>query len=256
VSSGAGFGYVQARLQARYGRHPDEATWDHLHGAVELASFLDRARGTNLAPWVANFCTTSSVHEMESGLRSQFRALIDEVTGWCPREWRATVRWVKCLLDLPALYYIMQGRPAFGWMRDDPGLQPYVIEDAAARRRALSRLDAAPLLDAFEAGKPLMLAWIDEWRSRWPGARARERAQLEELTGSLLAHLRTFASAPPGQGWSARKELRKRVQLSFRRYLLQPAAAFSYLALVALDLERLRAELVSRELFQRSELIA
>jgi hypothetical protein len=41
--------------------------------------------------------------------------------------------------------------------------------------------------------------------------------------------------------------------LDFHRLPLQPAAAFNYLALLALDLERLRGALMDRTLFDQGE---
>jgi hypothetical protein len=50
-------------------------------------------------------------------------------------------------------------------------------------------------------------------------------------------------------GWPLRRTLQARLTLLFRRAMLDPAAAFAYLALTALDLERLRGELLRRAAF-------
>jgi hypothetical protein len=53
--------------------------------------------------------------------------------------------------------------------------------------------------------------------------------------------------------WSLRRELRERLRLEFHRLPLEPLTAFAFLALVALDLERLRAALMERALFDLRE---
>ena len=50
-------------------------------------------------------------------------------------------------------------------------------------------------------------------------------------------------------GWPLRRALQARLALLFRRAMLDPAAAFIFLALTALDLERLRGELLRRAAF-------
>ena len=68
--------------------------------------------------------------------------------------------------------------------------------------------------------------------------------------------IRSHASAFPRSGeaaWPLRRDLRERLRLGFHRLPLQPAAAFYYLALLALDLERLRAALMERALFDAAE---
>ncbi len=53
----------------------------------------------------------------------------------------------------------------------------------------------------------------------------------------------------PGASVASRRALRERLRGRFRYDLLQPATVFIFLALVGLDLERLRGELVARVLF-------
>jgi hypothetical protein len=55
--------------------------------------------------------------------------------------------------------------------------------------------------------------------------------------------------------WELRRELRARLGLLFHRRLREPASPFIFLILTALDLERLRAELVGRALFGTAEAV-
>jgi hypothetical protein len=247
MSSSAAFAYMQARLQARLGETLDTAGWAALASAVHLTTFLERARETRLRPWVAGFSASSSVHEIESGLRGQLRRLIDEVAGWLPGDWAAATRWVKILVDLPAWTYLMRGEPVLAWMRDDPVLGDLAIDDPIGRRQALMQGEAGLLVRAWEAGEPLHLTWLREWRRRWPPTTQGEAARLNQLVALLDAQLKALMT------WEQRRALRARLVHALHQGLLQPAAAFAYLAIVALDLERLRAELVSRALFSCRE---
>jgi hypothetical protein len=53
-----------------------------------------------------------------------------------------------------------------------------------------------------------------------------------------------------------RRDLEARFVACFRRHPLEPAAAFAWLGLCALDLERLRGELARRLAFPRARLVA
>jgi hypothetical protein len=83
-------------------------------------------------------------------------------------------------------------------------------------------------------------AWRREWWRRAPRA-ARHNETLRTL-GRLLAQHRAVRVEP-------RRALCLRLEALYRRATLDPAAAFVFLALSALDLERLRGELVVRALF-------
>jgi hypothetical protein len=85
--------------------------------------------------------------------------------------------------------------------------------------------------------------WLDEFRRRWPAGDGDARAAMEELVALVERHVASFARTPLDDAWPRRLALQAHLQSLFRRHALVPAAAFAHLALVALDLERLRAEL-------------
>ena len=64
---------------------------------------------------------------------------------------------------------------------------------------------------------------------------------------------RPSPAAPPGSGTQLRRALQARLSLLLRRATLEPAAAFIHLALSALELERLRGELLGRKLFANAK---
>jgi hypothetical protein len=71
---------------------------------------------------------------------------------------------------------------------------------------------------------------------------------MEQLGRLLLQHIRSQNSTGTST-LQHREVLVGRLGGVFRRFSFQPAAAFAHLALVALDLEQLRGDLLSRKLF-------
>jgi hypothetical protein len=69
------------------------------------------------------------------------------------------------------------------------------------------------------------------------------------LSERIEDHLSSFRQSTPAAAWDLRQALRERLRLQFHLRLLAPVSVFLYLALILLDLERLRAELLRRALF-------
>ena len=59
----------------------------------------------------------------------------------------------------------------------------------------------------------------------------------------------SFMEEAPGSAWRQRQQLAARLGVLFRAFRYQPAAVFSHLLLVALDVERLRGDILQRRLF-------
>ena len=72
----------------------------------------------------------------------------------------------------------------------------------------------------------------------------------------LLAHRSALADPAINDGVLLRGALVSRLSALYRRAALDPAAAFIFLALSALDMERLRGELLRRAIFPRLGLAA
>ncbi|NIQ43173.1 MAG: hypothetical protein GTN85_14000, partial [Pseudomonas stutzeri] len=190
------------------------------------------------------FSVRTGIHAMELSLRQQFRRYIADVASWQPIAWRKPVLWTQRLLDLPALYHLLMGEMAPAWMRDDPVLKPFATDNLRARLEALQESDCAPLVQTWQAGLPLLDGWRQRWRTLWPRVSSTTAAPLERLEVRLQRHLRSLRE----NGGAERSQLAcqllaETLAYEFRRHTHQPAAAFLHLALIALDLERLRAGL-------------
>jgi hypothetical protein len=254
--------YAQARLQTRYGQRGDDSLWNQLRSARSLAAALETLRASPLRRWVAAIPVDADADEVELRLRTELRAGITEVIGWISGDWQRALGWTLHLVDLPAVTRLARGEPPAAWMRRDPVLQQYADADADARRAALRNGPLAPIVLAIEAqlgegaakraaaADALALAvWLDEWRDRWPERDSDEAAALEELAGLVLRHLPRFPDVAAEDAWTMRRGLEAQIAARFRRHAFTPVAGFAYAALVALDIEKLRAQLVTRAAF-------
>jgi hypothetical protein len=100
----------------------------------------------------------------------------------------------------------------------------------------------------WRAGDPLYAVWLEHWRALWPPTR-RLATGLELLARLLLRQIGAFSLLSEVAGAPLHETLGRELTYVFRRYSFLPAAAFAHLGLVALDLQRLRAQLLQRLLF-------
>jgi len=92
------------------------------------------------------------------------------------------------------------------------------------------------------------------WRRRWPAGE--DDPGLEELARLFADHLARFRIARPHEANALRRGFEARLLALFRRRPVQAAAAFAWLALAALDLERLRGEIERRIAFPQARIAA
>lgn len=254
--------YAQARLQARYGQRGDEPFWTQFRGARSFGAALETLRASPLRRWVTAIPVDADADEVELRLRTELRACVAEVAGWMPDEWHPALLWTVHLVDLPAVARLAGGEEPLPWMRRDPVLQQYAEADPDLRRAALRNGPLAAVVQAIEAQSAEDAArraapaeavarsvWRAEWRRRWPDHTGEDAAALDELVRLFARHLPRFAELGNEEAWALRRDLEAQVEVRFRRHALTPVAAFAYLALVALDLERLRGQLVVRAAF-------
>jgi hypothetical protein len=223
-----GFGYLQARVQARFAELPDSALWNLLEPRRDFPGYLAEARATALRPWLCEIATDSDSGTVERLLQRRLMLLLDEACGWTPAPWRAAVRWLRHLPELPLL---------------DAALRSGNLEDQAFPE------EQRELMTQAQRQGSLANAWLQNWRSLWPAPHLSRRIALEQLIDLLGEHLRVFPGLPVRAAWEARTQLEYRLRLGFRRWSGQPAALFAWLALNALLRERLRGALLTRLLF-------
>jgi hypothetical protein len=241
--------YASARLAARFGARPDDRAWQRIEPVREFAALVEAARGTVLQPWLQGIAAHSSAHEIEAQLRARWQAQVVEVAGWMPERWQRAILWCAVLPYLPILLHLARREAPLPWMRGDARLADLCVGGYDTARAALAAGPWGPLASAWPTPDALPGAWRAEWQRRMPQHPAGDPRLLAALARTLTAHLAGSSGAPGREGRVSRRALQARLAVLFRRALLDPAAAFVFLALVALDLERLRGELLRRVAF-------
>jgi hypothetical protein len=198
---------------------------------------LEAARATALRRWLAGIGPTTPTHAIEALVRRRWREAVAEVVAWMPDAWRPSIAWCAELPLLPAIAYLARGHPPLPWMRDEPALRERIAN--------ASRVDPDRVVDD----------WIAGWRARLPPDGGGDRALLEAIGRAVRAHDAAMRDPAIAAGTSAWRALDARLALMFRRATLDPAEAFAFLALCALDLLRLRGEVVRRAAFPGGALV-
>lgn len=266
--SGLTFEYAHARVAARLAQRPDDRLWSQLRSARTVPALLEAVRASTAAATVSGVALAGNADAIELAFRQQLRTRIEEVAGWAPSQWRPALLYLCHVVDLPALLHLLGDEPPPPWIAGDPALARYAQPTLAQRRAALLDGPLAPLVDALDrtsegrATEPLaralrrarehpsvhrlLEAWEVRWRALWPVSSGDERAALDALVAALRTHLQRFPALSVDEAAVARQSLAARLATAVRRYAAQPAALVAYLALLAVDLERLRGEFMLR----------
>ncbi|EGV16035.1 hypothetical protein [Thiocapsa marina] len=260
MNAGPRLAYAQARLQARLSRLPTAADWQRLSGARTLATYLEEARVTGLTDWVRSFSGLSQAHELDRGCRALALDAAMTVADWSPPPWRAAIEWVAWLPWLPQLAHLARGENLPEWSALDARLRALIGENGAPDPQAWQASGLAVLSgetdtrDTRAIPQDIGERWQAAWHERWPACRGRCRRDLDGFSRLIQAHLERFRGAPPASAWELREALRDRLRADLHLHPVQPVALFAYLAIVFLDLERLRGALLSRALFDGGRL--
>lgn len=257
---GLALDFAGTRAAARLAWRPDERLWQRLRAARGLRALLDTARNAAVGNYLANVAARDDSAAIDAAFRAQLRSRVSELAGWSPHPWRPALLWCAHLLDVPAVAHLWT-QPALPWMATDPVLARYAgagLNDGARRALLVSGplapLGRALLLHSTPAAAPArasadpaplpraLQAWLDHWQSLWPPIGGDARAALLALRDEVLAHRRRFAQLPVTDTQAAREAFAARVLARLRADPAQPVALFAYLVVLALDLERLRAE--------------
>ncbi|MEO8752901.1 MAG: hypothetical protein ABI624_09500 [Casimicrobiaceae bacterium] len=238
--------YAYARLSARYGNRPDEFAWRRIEMMREFGAMLETARASPLGAWLADIGPDTDAHGVERVLRARLRERIAAIAAWMPPAWRASIEWCAELVDLPVLQHLARGGAPPSWLRDGP-LAPAQRDGGPLRGAAgAASLLVAGTLDPDRLGA----LWRAEWGRRLPAGNGGSEL-LADVIGLLADHVTLFRQPSLVDGWALRRALHARLSRLFRRAALDPAMAFIFLALSALDCERLRGEILRRVLFPR-----
>ena len=238
--------YACARIGARIGERPNEAAWRSIAGIRGFAAFLDAARAPPFRRWTSGIAADAEPHGVEAVLLGHWRALVDELRTWMPAQWHGAIAWAGALIDLPVAQYLARGGNPLPWMRDDPAYREPSRNGAPPTSGPL-----APLARTWTNPEGFFRAWTDEWSRRVPQHDGAERSAIADYVRLLVAARAASADSSSDDGTLARRALVLRLSALYRRATLDPAAAFVFLALAALDMERLRGELLRRAIFPR-----
>lgn len=247
-----GFAYAQARLQSRFGGRVEANVWLKLYNIHELGSYLQVAQQTPLRQWVLGISSSHSSHDVELALRQKYRQHVDEVAHWLPAGWRKALQWINRLPDLPALQYLAAGGKPLDWMNSDASVKDFTVDDTVLRLQAMEQAGCKRLVRAWQKGEPMLGGWFAHWKSIRPQAKAFDQglASLQKLLQELIQQ----QVRQPGVVLPTDYEvLSDRLRIMFRRYTFQPAAVCAYLAMVALDIHRVRSDLMLRLFFLEGE---
>lgn len=239
--------FAQARIGARRGRCADEALWQRLETTRDLAGVLEIAHGGGLAPWVEGLAATAAPQAIEQQLQRRWVEQVHELADWMPPAWHDAVAWCAVLVELPRALHGARGQAAPAGLDADP--QDRASPAGPAARSALAMERAALLEHAASEPGPLLDAWLAAWRRCAPAGG--DRAEIERQFATCRARHVAALSSSGADAPTQRRALQARLVLLLRRATLQPLAAFVHLALLALEMQRLRAELVGRAAFPR-----
>jgi hypothetical protein len=249
MADNARIAYLQARLQARHGERPSADDWRLLEASADLSHYLDAVRRSALKRWLPDLNADMEPEAIERALRAAWREAVDQVAGWAPQEWRPAVEWLRWLPDLPAIDHLMRGGKVPPWMRSDPITRMIAYDEPHRRREALAELPLAPLHATRDEAMPRVVeSWVEEWLHRLPEAGRQQGAELEALLEVFREHVEAMRLSQDVDGRALRNSLTSRLARCFRRGAGTATALFCHLVLDGLELERVRAGVMSRRL--------
>lgn len=248
MSALSGIAYAQTRIQSRYGERADTSVWLKLHNIHDLGSYLQTAQQTPLRHWVLGLSSNHSSDDIELALRQKYRRHVDEVAHWMPNEWQKPLQWIKYLADLPVLQYLVAGGEPLDWMKSDPDITAFTADDPQVRLQSFQQAGNMRLLESWRQSGSMLTGWLSQWNRVRPKSVYFEKGlqSLEKLLHQQMQYQLKYELALPTDFEAILDQLR----LNFRRYAFQPAAVCAYLAIIAIDVHRIRSDLMQRLYFQ------
>jgi hypothetical protein len=165
-----------------------------------------------------------------------------------PAKWQRALQWIKRLADLPALQYLLDGGEPLEWMKSDPEISDFTVDEIQLREQLIRDAGNQALVDSRRQQGSILSGWLSQWNSLRPGSVYSDHG-LKPLEKLLLEQIQ-LQTRQPGKSLPADYEIMlDRLRLVFRRSAFKPAAVCAYLAIVALDVHRLRSDLMLRLFF-------
>lgn len=240
--------YALARVLARCGKRLDEAGWRRLEANRDLVLYLAAVRSTSMADWVGGFDAEHDCHTFESALRARWRRYVEAVAIWHPEGWQAWLGWLAWLPGLSLLAQLARAESAPAWIMADSVYGQIAPGTPAERIVALAQTPLAALESVLEGRISAGQAWMDHWRRLQPNTDERSASLLKRFLHAITQHQRQLLVAADTSE-ALREELANRLQRLLRIGAGTVVVSVCHLALVALDLERLRGALACRRLF-------
>jgi hypothetical protein len=219
VSGEGDLDYALARIAAIRSRRPGPSAWRGLASLRGFGAAVAAARSAGFGASVVDIDANTPPHAVEHALRTAWRRESAEFARWMPARWRPALYAAAAWWDLPRL----RGSAA----TDDAPL--------ATLRAMLPAGHRTP--DA---------AWQALLLERLHAAGAGSDPAFARLGRMLATHRAQFIALPPGNGWPLRDELESALLGFMHTSPPGPATAFAWVALRALDHERLRGALLPR----------
>ncbi len=208
-----GFAFAQVRMQARLAERPTSVEWQMIETGRDFAQSLDATTRTSLVPFVTRLGRESDEASIEKALRQSWADLVAEAASWVPKKWRPALLWITALPHLR----LVEARRA-----------PELVADEASKAEAVGE---------FEVSE----AWRERLMSRLP-------VSDPALVRDLAPLFDRFLEGPPRPESDA-AALSVHLETLFRTRAQEPVAAFAWLGLMALVMERLRGALLRAVLF-------
>lgn len=240
--------YIQARLQARLANFADEKDWVVLNTLTDISTYMEQLKHSILAPYWLAIDEDSTSYEIERRLRMLWHNAIDEINIWLPKSYIPILNWYHILPYLPFLKPLLEAEEEpFEWMQEDVWLKPYLKDSQ------LISHDWYIFQKSDDLSKTkLYQLWLEQWQNLWLSLFPQQKREALVLGKHIVAIYQGRLSSQYLQ--QARSEHYQNYQVILRRFfhqnLLKPIIIFAYLGLIALDLYRLRAELLERLLFK------
>jgi hypothetical protein len=172
-----------------------------------------------------------------------------------PTRWQQPLRWIKRLIDLPALQYLLAGGEPLVWMKSDPCIGDFTADDPQLRVQAMIEAGNKALVDSLQQDGSILAGWLSQWNSIRPRSLQLNHG-LRSVEKLLNEHVKRQTTQQGMMLPTDYDQLLDQLRLLFRRYAFQPTAVIAYLVIVAVDVYRIRSDLLQRLFFQSGQDLA